>query len=65
MKLRKVVSADAGPLVPDIAPIACIYCGKPAHLIQLTPHPQMGPTTERRTFECESCDKLTEIAVAR
>jgi hypothetical protein len=65
VKLTKTLSAGASPRARNIAPIACIYCGKAARLIRRAPHPQMGPNIEKRTFECGSCHKLTEIAVAR
>jgi hypothetical protein len=63
MKAR--ISAGMSPLVPAIAPVACIDCGKPAHLVRRTPDAQRGPRTEQQIFECSVCLALTTMAVER
>src|SRR5262245_57432143 len=51
------------PLSGYITPIPCQYCRAEAHLIHLSPHPELN--AELRTFECGHCGKQTELIVLR
>ena len=64
VKWIRAASASDNPLVPRIAPVACLSCGSAAHLIRRTPHAELGAGIERRTFECSVCLDHTAITVA-
>jgi len=51
------------PLSGYITPIACQYCTAEAHLVQLSPHPELN--AELRTFQCQECGRQTELIVLR
>jgi hypothetical protein len=44
--------------------ISCAKCGKPAYLMRRDPDPEGKPEDELRTFECRSCNRLTQISTA-
>ena len=56
-------SPTFSPLSGYITPIACQYCRAEAHLVNLSPHPELN--AELRIFECEDCGKQTELIVLR
>ena len=51
------------PLSGYITPIVCQYCRAEAHLVNLSPHPELN--AELRIFECEECGRQTELIVLR
>jgi hypothetical protein len=63
VKWIKAASAGGSPLVPRIAPVACLSCGRAAHLIRRAPLAQLGVGIEQRTFECSACLERTAITV--
>ena len=61
-------SPTLSPSSGYITPIPCKYCRAEAHLVYLSPHPELNAellNAELRTFECEDCGKQTELIVLR
>jgi len=54
-------SPTLSPLFGYITPIVCQYCRAEAHLVNLSPHPELN--AELRIFECEECGRQTELIV--
>jgi hypothetical protein len=63
VKWIKSASASGSPLVPRIAPVACLSCGRAAHLVRRAPSAELGAGIEQRTFECSGCLERTAITI--
>jgi hypothetical protein len=58
------VRSSSPPPSPYITVISCAKCGNPAYLMRRDPDPQGKPEDELRTFECGTCNRLTQLSTA-